>query len=160
MFQKFFVVFTSVVFLSSCQDKTAEITGPPEPVNPPVIVEDIVVPKQNNVITPEFWESFETQKKVVYFYSKIDSLQIHLPLEKELAKSYCASNNISYHEYYTNDNMGLVQLDDSLFFDLTDNLTLNKEGFLLLKQGKLKDVSYEGLNQVLLQEQLSSFFND
>jgi hypothetical protein len=158
MFQKIFVVFISVAMLVSCGGKPAEIIAPPEPVNPPVIVEDIEVPEQHNVVTPEFWESFETDMKVVYFYSKIDSLQIHLPLEKELAKSYCETNGIAYHEYYTNDNMGLVQLSDTLFFDLTDNLMKNKEGFLLLKKGKLKDLGFDGLNQTILQKELSTFF--
>lgn len=158
MFQKIFVVFMTIAMLSSCGDKSVEVTGPPELVNPPVIVEDIEVPKQNNVVTPEFWEAFETDLKVVYFYSKIDSLQIHLPLEKELAKSFCNENNIDYHEYYTNDNMGLVQLGDSLFFDLTDNLMANKEGFLLLQKGEINDLNYEGITQLSLQEALTTFF--
>jgi hypothetical protein len=158
MFQKVLVVFSSIVILSACGDKPAEITGPPEPVNPPVIVEDIEVPKQHNVVTPEFWKSFETDMKVVYFYSKIDSLQIHLPLEKELAKSFCETNDVNYHEYYTNDNMGLVQLGDTMFFDLTNNIIANQEGFLLLKNGQMKDLSYDGLGQIELQEQLNTFF--
>lgn len=158
MFQKIFVVLISIVLLSSCGDKSAEVIGPPELVNPPVVVEDIVVPKQHNVVTPEFWEAFETDLKVVYFYSKIDSLQIHLPLEKELAKSFCNENNVDYHEYYTNDNMGMVQLGDSLFFDLTENLIANKEGFLLLQKGQMKNLNYEGLTQLKLQQELSDFF--
>lgn len=158
MFQKLFVVTIGLLVLTSCENKPAEITGPPEPVNPPVIVEDIQVPKQQNVVTPEFWESFDTDLKVVYFYSKIDSLQIHLPLEKELAKSFCLEQNVDYHEYYTNDNMGLVQLGDSLFFDLTDNLMANQEGFLLLQNGQMKDLSYKGVTQEILLEKLTTFF--
>lgn len=158
MFQKILVIFVVVGLLSSCENKAEEITGPPEPVNPPVVVEDIEVPHQQNVVTPEFWEQFETDLRVVYFYSKIDSLQIHLPLEKELAKSFCDENNIDYHEYYTNDNMGLVQLGDTLFFDLTDNIIANEEGFLLLQKGDLKDLDYSQIDQESLSEELTSFF--
>jgi hypothetical protein len=158
MFQKIFVIFIAVGLLSSCENKAAEITGPPEPVNPPVVVEDIEVPHQQNVVTPEFWGEFETDLRVVYFYSKIDSLQIHLPLEKELAKSFCDENSIDYHEYYTNDNMGLVQLGDTLFFDLTDNIIANEEGFLLLQKGDMKDLDYSQIDQESLSEELTSFF--
>ena len=104
MTTKNFLIVCSLISLIACGEKKAEVTGPPEPVNPPVVVEDIVVPVQTNVVTPEFWESFNTNLRVVYYYSKLDSLQIHLPLEKEFTKKYCEENNIAYHEYYTNDN--------------------------------------------------------
>ncbi len=160
MFQKSIVFVFALVFLAACVEKSVEVTGPPEPANPPVVVEDIEVPQQTNVVTPEFWEAFDTDIQAVYFYSKIDSLQIHLPLEKELAKSFCEENGISYHEYYTNDNMGLVQLDDTLFFDLTDHLISNEEGFLFLKHGKMQDVADKSVNESFMDSSLTAFFKN
>ena len=158
MFKKVFLAVAVLAVFYSCKDSSPEITGPPEPVHPPVNVEDIEVPFQSNVVTPEFWESFSTDLKVVYFYSKIDSLQIHLPLEKELTKSFCETNGIAYHEYYTNDDMGMVQLSDSLFFDLTDHLIASKEGFLFLKPGSIQNHGFEKLSSDKMSELLNAFF--
>lgn len=143
--------------LASCGEKTPVVTGPPELVNPPVVVEDIVVPVQHDIVTPEFWTSFDTDLKVVYYYSKIDSMQTNLPKVKEATKIFCNTNNIAYHEYYTNDNMGLVQLNDSLFFDLTEYLTANSEGFLFLKKGMIEN--HPGAEANGLDKFLTEFFN-
>ena len=160
MFKKALLFATVLSVFASCKDNSTEVTGPPAPVNPPVNVEDIEVPFQSNVVTPEFWESFSTDMKVVYFYSKIDSLQIHLPLEKEMTKSFCESNGIAYHEYYTNDNMGMVQLSDTLFFNLTENLIGSKEGFLFLKPGSIQNHGFTTLNPDKMGELLQSFFKN
>ncbi len=126
-------LFLIVIIISCSNPQESEITGPPTPVNPPVVVEDIVVPKQNNVINISDWEIFETDIKMVFFYSKIDSLQQNQLEEKEICKTFCDANSIVYHEYYTNEDLGMVQLNDTMFFDLTECISSHEEGFLLLK---------------------------
>jgi hypothetical protein len=56
--------------------------------------------------------------------------------------------------------MGMVQLTDTLFFDLTEYLISAEEGFLLLKPGKLENHGKDEFTEGQMPEVLTSFFQE
>lgn len=101
---------------------------------------------QTNVVTPEFWENFDTDVRVVFFYSKKESSsQLIQNIKKEIIGGE-GSLNYVFHEYHTDDNMGMVQVDDNIFFNLTEYLWNSDEGFVLLRKGALLHIPASELN--------------
>lgn len=149
-------------FAMSCQEESsAEETNAPNEVNEKVpVVEPETEFQQTNVVTPEFWESFETDVRVVFFYSKKESSAdlVHQVKEKVIEQE--ASLNYIFHEYHTDDNMGMVQVDDNVFFNLSEYLWNSDEGFVLLRKGAMLHVPASELPAEGLGSQVADFFTE
>jgi len=60
--------------LWSCQGKTEPEIEYIEPINEPVIVSEIDVPKPTNLYTPELWQMANIDQNTVYFFSRDEEL--------------------------------------------------------------------------------------
>lgn len=114
--------------------------------------------QQTNVVTPEFWENFDTDVQVVFYYSKIESSPEKVHAFKEKLLNGSEKYSYDFHEYHTDENMGMVQVDDNVFFNLTEYLWNNNEGFVLLKQGALLHIPASNLGETTFNDEVVPFF--
>lgn len=111
-----------------------------------------------NVVTPEFWENFNTDVQIVFYYSKVESSPANVTDFKEQLLNGSEANGYNFHEYHTDENMGMVQVDDNVFFNLTEYLWNNDEGFVLLKKGALQHIPASELSESTFEDQVVPFF--
>lgn len=114
---------------------------------------------QTNVVTPEFWNSYETDVLIVFYYSKIESSPDAVHSFKEELLNGDEQYGYEFHEYHTDENMGMVQVDDNIFFNLTEYLWNNEEGFVLLKKGELLHIPSGELTADTYSDQVVPFFS-
>ncbi|MCB9189083.1 MAG: hypothetical protein H6599_07350 [Flavobacteriales bacterium] len=155
------LLFLSTLFFASCKEsESTEETTAHNEVQEVETVQNVEMEiHQTNVVTPEFWENFDTDVRVVFFYSKKESSsELIQKLKKEIVGGEEALNYV-FHEYHTDDNMGMVQVDDNIFFNLTEYLWNNEEGFVLLRKGAILHIPASELNeQDGLGSQVADFF--
>jgi len=113
---------------------------------------------QTNVVTPEFWESFDTDVTIVFYYSKIESSPDAVHAFKDELLNGAEANGYEFHEYHTDENMGMVQVDDNIFFNLTEYLWNNEEGFVLLKNGGILHIPSAELGATTFNDKVVPFF--
>lgn len=154
------LLFASILFLVSCNDSApAEEPSTQNQVKEVETVQETETEiHQTNVVTPEFWDSFETDITIVFYYSKIESSPETVHTFKEKLVNGAVSNGYDFHEYHTDENMGMVQVDDNIFFNLTEYLWNNNEGFVLLKKGALVHVPATELNATTFEDKVVPFF--
>jgi hypothetical protein len=151
------------LLLASCQEEptsmeSSEQTEVQETETSNTTVEDV---HQSNVVTPEFWSSFDTDVKMVFFYSKVEgaSEQIQV-IKQDLLLGETNGIGYEFHEYHTDENMGMVMVDDNIFFNLTEYLWNNEQGFVLLKKGGLLHIPANEVNEQTFVEIIEPFFVD
>lgn len=145
-----------------CKDDTPTKEGENHPATQLPQEEDQQEPdteiQQTNVVTPEFWENFKTDVQVVFYYSKIESSPASVISFKEQLLNGSEASSYDFHEYHTDENMGMVQVDENVFFNLTEYLWNNDEGFVLLKKGALKHIPASELSETTFEDQVVPFF--
>lgn len=152
------VIIALTLLMTSCQETQEDVT-PSENQNTTSeaqMVED--KPVQSNVVTPEFWENFDTDVRVVFFYSKKESSPEYIHKIKDEIIAGAEANGYVFHEYHTDENMGMVQVDDEVFFNLTEYLWNSDEGFVLLRQGALQHVPAAELSEEGIGSIVADFF--
>lgn len=142
---------------TSCKDQTqpAEETPQEVQVNEQQPEE---TSHQSNVVTPEFWDNFDTDVRVVFFYSKKESSPEYIHKIKEEIKAASGNLGYTFHEYHTDENMGMVQVDDDVFFNLTEYLWNSDEGFVLLRKGALLHIPASQLSEEGIGSAVADFF--
>lgn len=153
----------SVLFLIGCQEEatteeTTETVTVEETQDIPETIEEV---HQSNVVTPEFWEDYETDVRVVFFYSKVENSPPEISsVKKDLLLGEANGEAYEFHEYHTDENMGMVQVDDNVFFNLTEYLWNNEQGFVLLKKGAILHIPAGEVDSDTGVGTIFSFFED
>ena len=145
------------VLLWSCQGNTEPEIEYIEPINEPVIVSEIDVPKPTNLYTPELWERANIDQNTLYFFSRDEELTQDQEANIKIVREFAEANGINYHGYYTNDDLGLVALNDSLFFNLSIYLKTDPNGLVCLKKNEVKYIPLQ-IKKGIVDERLKVFF--
>ncbi|CAG5085771.1 hypothetical protein [Parvicella tangerina] len=158
-----FIFSLFLLFLVSCQEEatTSEEKTQKEIPQNEVAQNSEETPadfKQTNVVTPEFWDSYDTDVVMIFYYNKKESSGDKIHQVKEEVLNNEESLGYEFHEYYTDENMGMVQVDDNVFFNLTEYLWNNDEGFVLLKKGSLKHIPGAEVNETTFKDAVKPFF--
>jgi len=134
------VYILCVTFLfSSCSNEKVtssiegakEIKGDSIAVVQSEIVDTVVKASEQLVVTPEYWESFETEiSAIIFFYQGEILAPFEAKIVEGLKKEY---NDLPFYELYTNDDYAQVFLNDTLAFDISEYLLDKRYGFVLLK---------------------------
>ncbi len=131
-------VLLPILFLIGCapasEDKEADVDQQVQIVE----VEEELTPieKPLNIVTPEFWSSFDSDIQAVVFFASEDSLPM---VEEELVFSIeenVTLPGVEYHQIYSSDSASVVFLNDTLMFDYTEYKNQYAKGYFLLKQGE------------------------
>ena len=89
------------------------------------------IDKPNNVVSPEFWENFDTNIEMAILFYKDDSLtQTERTTFSDLREEF---PSLEFHEFYTDDKIAQVFINDTLAFDITSFLIQNESGLVLIK---------------------------
>ena len=158
---KYIIPFLFIALLvASCQEaeNTEEVQTDHEVHGIEPAQETVADVHQTNVVTPEFWSSFDTDVTIVFYYSKIESSPEEVHGFKQQLINGADAHGYDFHEYHTDENMGMVQVDDNIFFNLTEYLWANDEGFVLLKKGDLVHIPSTELSEGTFEEKVVLFF--
>ncbi len=154
---KYSYLLILIVGLWSCQDAPEPKVEIIEPINEPVIVSEINVPKPTNLYTPELWKAANIDQNTVYFFSRDEELSEDQEANIKIVREFAEANDINYHGYYTNDDLGLVALNDSLFFNLSLYLKTDPNGLVCLKKNEVKYIPLQ-IKKGIVDERLKVFF--
>ena len=138
-----------LLLMVSCSTEKTETRNelPVDEITSYEMIEDevILIDKPWNVVTPEHWENFDTDIEMAILFYKGDSL-----LDSEriivdgLKKEF---STLEFHEFYSDDKIAQVFINDTLAFDISNFIMEKSFGFVLLKPSVYP--RYELLNDSL-----------
>ena len=149
-----------MLLLISC-DNEAEVVGVEDllSVEESVVDSEILqIEKPKNVVTQEHWENFETDIELTILFYKGDSLQ---DFERNIVDGLKGEfSSLEFHEFYSDDNIAQVFINDTLAFDISNFMMEKSYGFVLLKPGV--SPHFEALNDSLstLKDNFRKFYGN
>lgn len=122
-----------VLFCFSCSGERIENVSDIEGKEEPTVVLIDLIEKPSNVLTEELWPDFETDIEMAILFYKGDSL---VNFERKIVDGLKEEfSTLEFHEFYSDDNLAQVFLNDTLVFDLSNYMSDKSCGFVLLKPG-------------------------
>jgi len=122
-----------LLLLMSCG---AEVKKSKEAILGPIdegVAEEVIlqIERPKNVVTPEHWENFDTDIEMAILFYKGDSL---VDFERRVVDGLKEEfSSLEFHEFYSDDNIAQVFINDTLAFDISNFMMEKSYGFVLLK---------------------------
>jgi len=148
------------LFIASCgaESKTVEdiIVLPDNEIVLEQEVEQIEQP--SNVVTPEHWENFDTDIELTIMFYKGDSL---MDFERNIVDGLKEEfSTLDFHEFYTDDNIAQVFINDTLAFDISNFIMEKSYGFVLLKPGIAPHYEFLDDSLMTLKDNFHEFYGN